>query len=187
MTIKSDEINNQDTYAKLFAACPYAPISKFEFENFHLQSGSAYPRFIIDVINQIRKIDSDLTSITTPFEINVLQEKRSNLIAILDNQNIDELTSAIENWEIVESDYWVNYLGKKAAIEILTLGKATVDTMTAMVKLPEELYIKSTQICVRLANTISDATVSAEQEIGVGVESDAATTETKKVILNKIK
>jgi hypothetical protein len=40
--------------------------------------------------------------------------------------------------------------------------------MTKMVKLPEDLYVKSTQICVTLANKIKQATIEAEQEIGIG-------------------
>jgi hypothetical protein len=45
----------------------------------------------------------------------------------------------VENWEISERDYWPNYLGKKSAIEILALGKTSVETMTMMAKLPEDL------------------------------------------------
>jgi hypothetical protein len=41
-----------------------------------------------------------------------------------------------------------------------------------MAKLPEDLYIKSTQICVKLANAIKEATVQAEEEIGIGQEED---------------
>ena len=73
---------------------------------------------------------------------------------------------AIENWQHVEKDYWINVLGKQAAIEIIANGKPDLDTMTKMVKLPEDAYVKATQICVKLANAIAAATEDAEAEIG---------------------
>jgi hypothetical protein len=69
--------------------------------------------------------------------------------------------------------------------------------MTKMVKLPEDLYIKATQICVTLANKIKEATIKAEQEIGVsdeeyyadpsvGLPKDSNATPSK-LVLKKIK
>jgi hypothetical protein len=67
--------------------------------------------------------------------------------------------------------------------------------MTKMVKLPEELYVKATQICVALANKIKQATMQAEVEIGVeeqeeyanaGLPTESNTTPTT-LVLKKIK
>jgi hypothetical protein len=159
---------------KLFKSCPYNTQSVFERENFDNQSGVSSARYIIETVNKIRKIDSDLLTETRQFETNCLKEEKETLEKFLLDQDLTELESKISNWEMLERDYWAEHLGKIAAIEILTYGKPAAATLTKMAKLPEDLYIKSTQICVRLANAIKEATVRAEQEIGIGEEEDYA-------------
>lgn len=157
---------------KLFELCPYNSQSEFERENFYAQSGVSNARYIIEVVNRIRKIDSDLLTETRQFETNCLREEKNKLEKFLLGQDLAELEAKVSNWEMIEREHWAEYLGKIAAIELLTYGKASVDTMTKMVKLPEDLYIKSTQICVTLANKIKEATVNAEQDIGVGLDEE---------------
>jgi len=182
-------------YKELLDSCPFYVSSDFEQENFNNFTGSSYSRSVIETINKIRKIDSDLETETRTFEKRCLEEEKSKLLGILDAQDIDTLTDSVNNWQQSEEDYWVNLLGKQAAIELLTFGRPTIETMSKMVKLPEDLYIKSTQICVRLANAIKTATASAELEIGISApEPDTSaqsaqnnTAPTKKLLLKKIK
>lgn len=162
MTKQKDEILEQ-----YFALCPFNLNSEFERENFEGQTGVSRARHLITIINRIRKINSDLEQETRTFETNCLKEERDSLITVIKSQPKNEVTSILSNWQITEEEYWVDYLGKLAAIELLTNGKASQETMTRMVKLPENAYIKATQICVKLANAIKEATVMAEQDIGV--------------------
>jgi len=173
----------------LFDICPYPTFSDFERENFQNQTGTAYARYIIETINRLRKIDSDLETEDRTFEKNCLLSEKEKLQNFLKNEDQKELESAITNWEFVEKEYWSNFLGKQAAVEILTLGKPTFDTMNKMVKLPEDLYIKSTQICVRLANAINAATQRAEEELGYAppVHPTQPETSSKKLALKKVK
>jgi len=159
---KKDEVLEQ-----LFALCPFNSTSEFEMENFVRQNGVANARYIISVINRIRKIDSDLEQEQRTFEQNCLLEERESLVKFIKDQPENEVASILTNWQITEEEYWTDYLGKVAAIELLTLGKTSTETMTKMVKLPESAYIKATQICVKLANAIKEATVMAELEIGI--------------------
>jgi hypothetical protein len=179
---------------KLYDLCPYNLLSEFERENFHAQTGVSNVRYIIEVVNRIRKIDSDLLTETKQFETNCLREEKNKLENFLLTQDLTELEVKVANWEILEREHWAEYLGKVAAIELLTYGKASVDTMTKMVKLPEDLYIKATQICVTLANKIKEATMKAELEIGIneeeyansGLPTDSEATPTT-LVLKKIK
>jgi len=195
MATKKTSAKSTDKFEELFESCPYHVLSEFETENFNSQLGSAYARFIIDTINRVRKIDSDLETETRTFEKKCLDEEKSKLLQILDQQDTTKLTNVVTDWQSTEQDYWVNFLGKQAAIELLTFGRPTVETMSKMVKLPEELYIKATQICVKLANAIKSATTSAEEEIGVvntpsipsSNTASAEQTTPKKLLLKKIK
>ena len=196
MATKKTSAKSTDKFEELFESCPYHVLSEFETENFNSQLGSAYSRFIIDTINRVRKIDSNLETETRTFEKKCLNEEKSKLLKILEQQDTSKLTNAVTDWQSTEQDYWVNFLGKQAAIELLTFGRPTVETMSKMVKLPEELYIKATQICVKLANAIKSATTSAEEAIGVvnthnitpvNNTASAESTTPKKLLLKKIK
>ena len=195
MATKKTSAKSTDKFEELFESCPYHVLSEFETENFNSQLGSAYSRSIIDTINRVRKIDSDLETETRTFEKKCLDEEKLKLLEILDQQDTVKLTNAVTDWQSTEQDYWVNFLGKQAAIELLTFGRPTVDTMSKMVKLPEELYIKATQICVKLANAIKSATASAEEAIGIvntpstpnSNSAPAEQTTPKKLLLKKIK
>lgn len=171
----------------IFDLCPHYNQSEFELTNFSVSTGASYPRFIIDTINRIRKIVSDLETEKRTFERSVLLEEKQHLENYLNKQDVSKMELALKNWQGVEQEYWVNYLGKIAAIEILTFGKPSLDTMDKMVKLPEDAYITATQICVRLANAVRDATVKAEEAVGVFKAEEADPSSPKKLVLKKVK
>jgi hypothetical protein len=177
----------------LFAKCPYPVQSKFEHDTFTAQAGIGYARYAISVINKIRKLQSDLKITTADFESECIRAEIAQLYSWLDAQDATVLDSAIENWEHVEKDYWINLLGKQAAIELLTIGRTSIETMNKMVRLPEDGYVKATQICVRLANTIKTTTQSAEEKVGITHQDEQPQAEaetkaaTKKLNLKKFK
>lgn len=187
----SSDIQTTNTLADIIGSCPYTTdFSKFEQENFLSPSSAGYPRFIIGLINRYRKIDSDLEKESRTFERNCLLEEKSKITLFLSTQDVTKVENAIKNWEDVEPEYWADTLGKIAAIEILTYGKTTYDTMMKMVKLPENLYIKSTQLCVKLANKVKETTVAAEEQIGLTADTPTVTvtpSQPKKLFLKKTK
>lgn len=184
----ADETNTHKIQ-NLFEACPHYVRSSFELKNFDSSTGVSYPRFIIQTVNRIRKIDSDLATETRTFEKTCLVEERKKLEEILSKEDETKLDIALATWEDAEQEYWVNQLGKIAALEILTNGKPSLETVTKMAQLPEELYITATQICVKLANAVKAATVSAEQSIGIFNEENesANTSGPRKLVLKKVK
>lgn len=161
-TLKTD-----NKFKQLFEICPHFIRSDFEYKQFGNTSGVSYPRFIIETVNRIRKINSDLEVETRTFEKNCLLEEKQHLEKFLEKEDLDKLERSVSTWEDAEQEYWVNQLGKIAALEILTIGKPSLETMTKMAQLPEDLYVSATQICVKLANAVKAATVRAEEEIGI--------------------
>ena len=157
----------ENKYTSLFDTCPFPLPSKFEIDNFGSPTGVGFARHVIGVVNRIRKIESDLDIETRVYEKKLLEAEAAKLYAYLDTQEEVSLTAAVENWEQVEKEYWVNLLGKQAAIELITVGGPTAETMSKMVRLPEDAYIKATQICVRLANAIKKTTQDAEIQVGI--------------------
>jgi hypothetical protein len=189
---KQKPTQKDEVMEQFYSLCPYNLTSEFERENFDGQSGISRPRYIVSVVNRIRKIDSDLEQENRTFETNCLLEEKDYLINFIKDLPESEVSSTLKNWQITEEEYWIDNLGKIAAIELLTIGKPSLETMTKMVKLPEDAYIKATQICVKLANAIKEATMTAEKEIGIDssapVDADhTPPTEPKKLKLKKVK
>lgn len=188
---KQQPTQKDEVLEQLFALCPFNSTSEFERQNFIELTGVSRARYIVSVINRIRKIDSDLEQEQRTFEQNCLLEEREYLVNFIKNEPQNEIQSILTNWQITEEEYWIDYLGKIAAIELLTIGKPSLETMTKMVKLPESAYIKATQICVELANAIKEATVMAEQEVGIDAQQDStddtSSSQPKRLKLKKVK
>jgi hypothetical protein len=189
---KPTQNEKDEVMEQFYALCPYNLTSEFERDNFDGQIGVSRPRYIVSVINRIRKIDSDLEQEQRTFETKCLLEEKEYLVNFIKGQPESEISSTLTNWQMTEEEYWIDNLGKIAAIELLTIGKPSLETMTKMVKLPEDAYIKATQICVKLANAIKEATMTAEKEIGIDssapVDADQTPpTEPKKLKLKKVK
>lgn len=188
MTIEKSTDDQNLELQKLIDSCPYFNQSEYEYKNFSVSTGISYPRFIIQTINRIRKISSDLETETRTFEKKCLEEEKAFLEKYLQEQDLENLEMLVETWQDSEQEYWVNQLGKVAALEILTLGKVSLETMNQLVKLPEDAYITATQICVKLANAVKQATVNAEEAIGVYAPDETEPSNgPRKLMLRKVK
>jgi hypothetical protein len=95
---------------ELFKSCPYNTLSEFERENFHAKSGVSYIRYVIEVVNRIRKIDSDLLTETKDFEKKCLEEEKNKLSSFLLTQDLSDLKIKVSNWEILEREHWAEHL-----------------------------------------------------------------------------
>ena len=109
------------------------------------------------------------------------------LMTFLEEEGHDNLESAILNFEALEKQYWINTLGKRAAVEILSVGRISVETMDKLLRLPEELYIKATQVCVTLANAVDESTRQAEEDVGISPPVNENIHPSKGIRLKKIK
>lgn len=158
--------NSLSPLTALFDNAPYMVPSKFELDTFHPTTTSAsFARRVIEVVNEIRELES--TKPTTEFQRKNIAANIAVLQSWLENYDADKLVDLVTNWEDKESSYWIDTLGKRAAIEIIAENKISKETMEKMTMLPEPDYIKATQLCVKLANAIKSATVKAEEAIGV--------------------
>lgn len=158
--------NSLNPYQKLFDTAPYPVPSTFELNTFYATSSSAgFARRVIDVVNQIRELEA--TKPANDYEKQMINAQVQTLRDWLANFDADSLVNAVDNWQDREPNYWVDTLGKQAAIEIIANNKISKELMEKMAMLPELDYIKATQLCVRLANAINAATVSAEEAIGI--------------------
>jgi hypothetical protein len=156
-------------------------MSSYEFRNFFLEEHPTNARQLIAVMQDIEKLhhrigqakamqtelSGQAPNLALHRKLKIMKNQYDLLISWY--ENIDDKTkkNILENFEKEESNYWSNYLGRQAAIELLTIGKPSFDTMDKMVKLPVEDFEKTVRVCVRYANLIKESTTNVEHAMGV--------------------
>jgi hypothetical protein len=63
--------------------------------------------------------------------------------------------------------HWITLLGRKAAADLLTLGKVQPETMLEMSALPEEDFRAVVKVATSTARKLNDLTVEAEKELNL--------------------
>lgn len=156
--------------------------SRFEFENFFLERYQTTARQLVETMLEIERLHSQKAS------LGAISKKADDGQKIQNHRIINEITSKLsqlESWyngidpemrmailsqyEEQETEYWTNYLGRQAAIELLTIGRSSKDTMDRMANLPVEAYEEAVRICIRFAAMIKETTATVEQNMGIFV------------------
>jgi hypothetical protein len=63
--------------------------------------------------------------------------------------------------------HWITLLGRRAAVDLLTLGKVQPETMLEMSALPEHDFREAVKIATGTARKLNDITVEAEKELNL--------------------
>jgi hypothetical protein len=153
----------------------------FEFEFFNIETSPTSARQLVSAMEEIEcltarslMLNEELTTSTNPGhlimlkrELRVIKQKLAQLndwYAGIDPSMREEILGCFET---EESEYWASRLGRQAAIEILTIGKTTPETMDKMTALPEETFENAVRICVRYAGMIKEVTAKVETSLGL--------------------
>lgn len=144
--------------------------SKFEFEAFVLEAYPTPARQLVAVMKRIEEIYSTIESMSTlstlenDHNYRTLTELQNELKILSDwyneRPNKEEI---LKRFDAEEPEYWAYVLGRMAAIEVLSLGKTSKETMNKMSHLPEKQYETAVQTCVRYTTLISSITENVEQ------------------------
>ena len=79
------------------------------------------------------------------------------------NGSLEELVAGIEE---SEEEYWVQRLGKLAAIDILTIGKVQPEHMAYMAALSDDAFAATVKTATVLAKTLNEQVRTIEAELG---------------------
>ena len=142
-------------------------LSRFELTNFLLERHPTPARQLAEVMLEIERINGRLNrnQFDDDREYKMLEQRYDMLSEWYDSMSADERIAILSAYENEESAYWTNVLGRKAAIEILTAGKASFDTMDRMSLLSSEDFEQAVRICTRYARMIADLTQIAENTV----------------------
>ncbi len=121
-------------------------ITRYQIENVIL--GSEYSK-----ARKLMKLE------TLQADTELLNEIRKD---ILDGETVDEVMTRAEE---DDRTHWITFLGKKAAADLLTLGKVQPETMLEMSLLPEDDFREAVKTATGTARKLNDATIAAEREL----------------------
>ena len=144
--------------------------STFEFQSFFLESYPTPARQLVDVMKRIEELYEyidNLSKFISDFENNRAYIEAQHEIKILtdwyvNQSNKDEI---LKRFDKEEPEYWAYVLGREAAMEVLSFGRTTKETMDKMSHLPEKNFEEAVQTCVRFATLITTITENVEQEL----------------------
>jgi hypothetical protein len=146
--------------------------TKFERENF-LFGALSGPRLIVVLCQDIESLNNQYVQSTQDWEKEKILEEMgiiNDKIKELSAELTTDLGTAIEE---AESEFWVETLARKSAIEALC-NQVSVENMTQMLKLPAELYEESVTKCQSFLNVIGKTTRLAERKANLtGVSSES--------------
>lgn len=74
-------------------------------------------------------------------------------------------SKVLKNFEDEEPAHWAEFYGRRAATDLLTIGKVQPETMLAMSALPVEDFVKAIKIATTVAKQLNDITIDAETEL----------------------
>ena len=89
-------------------------------------------------------------------------QREEFILEILDGEDFNVVMSRAEDDEKI---HWVNLLGKKAAADLLTLGKVQPENMFAMSNLPEDDFKNAIKVATSNARKMNEDTINAEEEL----------------------
>lgn len=149
--------------------------SRWEFVNFVLEGYGDYQgRAALAVLTRRREIadlleDISLTSAASLTEQTELTAEAAQLDQWLDQFGEAELESMLDGIEANEQEYWVERLGREAAVDLFISQRVSKDVMFKAVLLPEEQFRKFIEICGNIGHTINTVSQEVEQAQGYSV------------------
>jgi hypothetical protein len=77
----------------------------------------------------------------------------------------NDVDALIANIEATEEEYWVQKLGRLAAIDVLTIGKVQPEHMAYISALNDEAFAATVKTAVALAKTLNESVRDIEAEL----------------------
>jgi len=130
--------------------------TRFEIETFVLGAQPTLARKAQSLLNDL----TEARASGHP-DLPVLEAVAADFVAA--NGALEDLVAKIEE---SEEEYWVQKLGKLAALDILTIGKVQPEHMAYMTALSDEAFAACVKTATVLAKTLNEQVRGIEAELG---------------------
>lgn len=163
---------------KLLASVPIGR-SQYEFDNFVTGAANSEARYVRQLLLEKEQLEENIANADAGSRWqDQCQKELAQVDAVLNSWTEEQIVSTLNNLEAEEGQYWAAHLGKIAAIESLTNGHTSPQTLDRLALLPIEDFKNSVIITNRIMEYIRSTTARIEQEAfgseaeGLGTGSD---------------
>lgn len=111
-----------------------------------------------NTFSKARKLEKLKTLDSTSVNVEQLKAK------ILDGETEEVVLARAEADDRI---HWITLLARRAAADLLTLGKVQPETMLEMSALPESDFREVVKIATKTARKLNDITIEAEKELNL--------------------
>ena len=147
--------------------------TRWQLANFVIESyGEIQGRAVLAQLARRREIADQLEDLALNTAANrtlatELKLEAEQLDLWLDQYTEKELADLLDTVESQEAAFWPEHLGRLAAVDLITSGRASKPVMDKAVLLPEDQYRKFAEVCSTIVKVINDVTMQAEREAGI--------------------
>jgi hypothetical protein len=127
-------------------------LSRYEIEHVILAEQYTASRKII----ALNKLQDDIES---QADIKLIEKIKKDICG---KQTEEDVLKKLQKEDV---EHWVEYFGRRAASDLLTLGKVQPETMLAMSALPPEDFIQAIKVASLTAKRLNDTTIVAESDL----------------------
>ena len=139
----------------------YPNRTRWEYVNFVLEPyGEFTGRAILSQLRRLREIELQLPATD-------LAAERQQIEAWLATFSQGEITEHLDKIEENDSAYWVQRLGREAAVDMVTKGRISKEVLDKAILFDEANYRAFTETCNTIIKVVGDVTRDVEMQMGL--------------------
>ncbi len=142
--------------------------SYWEFVNFVIEPyGEFKGRAILAVLARLREIDQLRANTVDPTHLSEFATETAHLNKWLSQWSEEDIQQHLASIEENEPKYWAQRLGREAAVDLLSTGRVSTQTMSRAVLLSEDDYRTFAETCGSITHVVNTISKEVEQSQGI--------------------
>ncbi len=157
---------NKQTLYKLLK--DHSPRSQWEYTNFVLEPyGEFTGRAILSQMQRLAELEDVLDQTVEGSMTIGLAHERDQIARWLDQFSPQEIEQHLMEIESKDADYWVQRLGREAAVDMVCRGRIGESVLSRAILLDEGRYRQFSETCNTILKVVGDVTRDVEEKMGL--------------------
>lgn len=127
-------------------------LSRYQIEHVILAEEYTASRKILALNKLLEEVDSQV-------DIKLIEKVKKDICGKQSEEDV------LKKFQKEDAEHWIELYGRRAATDLLTLGKVQPETMLAMSALPPEDFIQAIKVASLTAKRLNDTTIVAESDL----------------------
>lgn len=142
--------------------------TRWEYVNFLLEPyGEFTGRAILSQLYRLKEINEILEHASETSAAVQLAHEQLQITAWLATMSQEEIAQHLAEVEAKDPDYWVQRLGREAAVDMVSTGRISKATLDRAILLDETRYREFARVSNTILQVVGDVTRDVEHEMGI--------------------